>query len=454
MKSFVTVLVLAGFAAAHPWACFHGDPQHTGRSPHDVGIPVGRTAGYYAGGSISGSPVVRDDGCVLFGARDVRLYCLDADLASAVWVADLSAHGTNIYYSTPALDDTGNAYITTSRKLVKVSRGGTVLWAWPDHNSLSISHSPVIGPDGKIFFACYSDSLYALSPRGTLEWAADLGGNVNASPAVGPDGRVYVATTRGSSGWKLWCFNPDGSSPWAFDLAAAAEFASPAVGPDTVSYVGAGRYLYAINPNGTLKWRDSLLAQVQSCPAIANESTLYVVAGARLYSVDTDSGVRWRVSLGGSNYCSPAVDRQGFVYVGSANSSASGFYCIAPDSSVLYSYATGGEIWSSPAIGEGGRVYVGAMDNNLHMFLGPGSALVEGGRGQVARSARLWPNPTRGALSLSGGASVLRVHDSAGRQVATGVCGTRVDLSNLEPGVYVVTLSRLGRVSQEKVVRQ
>ena len=141
-----------------------------------------------------------------------------------------------------------------------------MLWSWPSNNSLSISHSPVIGQDGKIYFACYSDSLYALTSAGTLAWARNLGASVNSAPAAGLNGCVYVATTRDSLSRKFWCFNPDGSSPWSCDLTAEAEFASPAIGPDSTIYVGAGRYFYAIRPNGTLKWRDSLAAMVQVLP--------------------------------------------------------------------------------------------------------------------------------------------------------------------------------------------
>ena len=267
-KVLVLLFGLAvALASGHPWACFHGDPQHSGRSDNVVGAPLSRTGARGLGDQISGSPVVRQDGRVLVGARDVMLYCLGSELDTLLWVADLTPYGSNIYYSSPVLDDSGNAYITTSRRLVKVSSDGTVLWSWPTNNSLSISHSPVIGQDGKSYFACYSDSLYALTPGGTLAWARPLGASVNSAPAVGLDGRIYVGTTGDTLSMKLLCFNPDSSLHWSFDLAAEAEFASPAIGPDSTIYIGAGRYFYAVWPNGTLRWRDSLAAMVQSCPA-------------------------------------------------------------------------------------------------------------------------------------------------------------------------------------------
>ncbi|MBM3315657.1 T9SS type A sorting domain-containing protein [candidate division WOR-3 bacterium] len=452
MKPIIGLVAAAvTVTTAHPWPCFHGDPQHTGRSSAQVGVPLTRAAAYRLGGQVSGSPVVRDNGQVVVGARDVKVYCLDGNLSTVVWVADLSPFGTSIYFSAPALDDSGNCYITTNRKLVKLGPGGVVRWTYPGHNGLSISHSPVIGRDGKVYFACYSDSLYAVNPDSTPAWAAPLGNSVNSAPAVGPDGRVYVATTRGTGGWKLWCFDPDGSSPWSLDLAGDADFASPAVGPDTVIYVGADRYLYAVNPNGTVKWRDSLSARIQSCPAIANESTLYVVAGARLYCVDADSGVRWRRSVGGTNYCSPAVDAQGLVYVGSANSTSSALYVIAPDSTVLDTHPVAGEFWSSPAI-SGSRVYIGNMNDSMYLFIGPGQG-VAGPAAEAAGGLRVAPNPGRGVFLVSGAgrATAISVFSAAGRLVRKAPAARELDLRGLPAGVYLVEL-RPGRARTRLVL--
>jgi hypothetical protein len=406
------------------------------------------------GEQISGSPVVRQDGCVLVGARDVRLYCLGPELDTLLWVADLTPYGSNIYYSTPALDDAGNVYITTSRRLVKVSSSGVALWSWPSNNSLSISHSPVIGQDGKIYFACYSDSLYALTPEGALAWTRPLGNPVNSAPAIGLDGNILVATTRGTTPWKLWSFQPSGDTAWSFDLGAKAEYASPAVGPDSTIYIGAGRYFYAVWPNGTLRWRDSLAAMVQSCPAVGNESTLYVLAGARLSCIGPDSVVRWRRTLGGSNYCSPAVDAEGNVYVGTATSPNSTFYCIAPDSAVRDSYVVGGDIWSSPAIGEGGRVYVGSMKDTLYVFQGPGPGVSESKRLHGPTSLRLLPNPTRGvARIVPSGPCSAKVFNACGALVATVAGADRVDLRGLRRGVYMVRFVASGCPPQKLVLR-
>ena len=452
------LVLLSGLAVAlalgHPWSCYHGDPQHSGRSQNVVGAPLSRVSAYRAGGEVQGSPVVRQDGNVLVGAKDVKLYCLDPDLDSAVWIADLTPYGSSIYYSSPALDDSGNAYITTSGKLVKVSTDGAVLWAWPTDRTLSISHSPVVAPNGDVFFACYSESLYAVKPDGTLDWARSLENSVNSAPAISPDGHVCVATTRGTGGWSLWAWTFDGTTSWQAPIADEADFASPAAAPDSTVYFGAGRYLYAVGPGGVVKWRDSLPAMIQSCPAVANESTLYVVAGSRLYCIDTDSGVRWRKSIGGSsNYCSPAVDAEGNVYVGTAGAASSVFYCIGPDSTVRDSHALSDDIWSSPAVGAGGRVYFGCMNDSIYLFTGPGAAVAEPHVGARMPSIRLLPNLTHGVLRLApAGRYAAKVFDIGGSLVAVIRDADEIDLRELRRGVYLVQVAAPGCAPQKVVL--
>lgn len=451
------LVLLSGLAVTlafgHPWACFHGDPQHSGLSANAVGAPLSRVAAYGVGGQVSGSPVVREDGNVLIAARNVRLYCFDPNLTSAVWIADLGSYGTSIYYSAPALDGSGDAYITTNRKLVKVDGdSGRVLWSWPSHSALSISHSPIVGNDGKVYFACYSESLYAITPDGDLAWARALGHSVNSAPAIGLDGNVLVATTRDAAPWHLWSFTPGGDTAWACPLDGDAEFSSPAVGPDSTIYIGANRYLYALRPDGSLKWRDSLLARIQSCPAVANESTLYVVAGAGLYCVDTDSGVRWRRSIGGANYCSPAVDADGNVYVGTASGTSSRFYCIAPDSTVRDSHILSDDIWSSPAI-SGRGIYFGTMADTMYLFRGPGSGAAERPVRAGPAGMRLLPNPTRGVVRIAPfGRYSARVFDAGGALVATAANTDRVDLRGRRRGVYVVQVTAPGCFRQKLVL--
>jgi len=52
---------------------------------------------------------------------------------------------------------------------------------------------------------------------------------------------------------------------------------SPAVGADGTIYVGSRDYnLYALNPDGTQKWKFATNGEVWSSPAVGADGTMYV----------------------------------------------------------------------------------------------------------------------------------------------------------------------------------
>ena len=68
---------------------------------------------------------------------------------------------------------------------------------------------------------------------------------------------------------------------------------SPAIGSDGTIYVGANdNYLYAINPDGSRKWRFKTGDFVTSSPAIGSDGTIYVGSGDNyLYAINSDGSI-------------------------------------------------------------------------------------------------------------------------------------------------------------------
>jgi outer membrane protein assembly factor BamB len=99
---------------------------------------------------------------------------------------------------------------------------------------------------------------------------ADYG---NAAPAVADDGTVYVGNGDG-----LRAVNPStGTVTWTFSSADVTD--SPAIGGDGTIFFGCkDSSFYAVNPNGTLRFKLVLGAQVSGSPAIASDGTVWVNA--------------------------------------------------------------------------------------------------------------------------------------------------------------------------------
>ena len=70
------------------------------------------------------------------------------------------------------------------------------------------------------------------------------GGEVHSSPAIGDDGTIYV----GSHDHKVYALNPDGSLKWSHTTGGEVR-SSPAIGGDGTVYVGSyDQKIYAFGP--------------------------------------------------------------------------------------------------------------------------------------------------------------------------------------------------------------
>ncbi len=159
-----------------------------------------------------------------------------------------------------------------------------------------------------------------MPPLSTLQWRVDfyyrLGekDNVESSPAVGADGTIYV----GSDDDNLYAVNPDGSQKWKFTTGNVV-YSSPAVGADGTIYVGSVDHnLYAVNPDGSQKWKFTTGNVVFSSPAVGADGTIYVGSDDHnLYAVNPDGSQKWKFTTGDVVFSSPAVGADGTIYVGS-----------------------------------------------------------------------------------------------------------------------------------------
>jgi hypothetical protein len=219
-----------------------------------------------------------------------------------------------------------------------------------------------------------------------------------AGPANADDGLADAA-------WPMFQHDPQhtGRSPttaprrlgldWDFPLAGVP--GSPAIGPDGTIYVPVGfpdtdtqGYLYAINPDGTQKWRYTLSPQpgdpdgttpmpALTTPAVSANGTIYlhtnagasdpddhIIAGpSDLFAIDDDGTTEWiypinnnGAVLSGFQLSSPAIGDDGTIYFGSKDT---GFYALNADGSEKWiDTPTSSSITSSPAIGPDGTVYL------------------------------------------------------------------------------------------------
>lgn len=292
--------------------------------------------------------------------------------------------------SSPAIGPDGTVYVVDHRNVVYAFDPGSGARRWTngDYESANLwavgQKTPAIAADGTLY-VCIDFSLVALDPHDGHElWQRDLRtGNYCATSAViDRDGIIYIASND-----RLHAFEPDGSPHWPapFEMTLIQEksLSSPAIGADGVLYFGselAGAqflgFVYAVNPDGTLRWRYEVPGErhVRASPAIGSDGTIYVTTKA--YPADgvaqpalclafnPDGSVKWVYEIPPTNelvltdsYTSPAIGADGTIY-------------FAAESGYIFALDSEGELlwrenfhntinWSSPMLMDDGTLYIG-----------------------------------------------------------------------------------------------
>ena len=279
----------------------------------------------------------------------------------------LNGDGGGIGDCAPAISLDGTIYVpSASYSFYALNPDGTLKWTYQSETNFSYS-SPSIGADGIVYVGSGND-LLAIKPDGNLLWKYRVGEEVASSPAIALDGTIYV---RGRSDY-LCAINKDGTLKWRLYLGisyhAGIGVSSPAIGTDGTIYTPGmveGSGLYAINPDGSIKWvyLDIEVSNNNKTPAVASDGTIYIAGTGRLIAVDSDGNLKWTFDLNWFSNSSPAIDDNGTIYIGTWDH----YFCaINPDGTLKWSFETLNNIDSSSAIGTDGTIYFGSWDGYLY----------------------------------------------------------------------------------------
>ena len=266
--------------------------------------------------------------------------------------------------SSPALGPDGTIYVGSYDGYLYAVRPQCIL-KWRYQTGALVRFSPAVAADGTVYFGSDDGHLYALNPDSSLKWSRTMGNYVACSPTIGSDGTVYAASDTGT----LCAFSADGSLAWQYPIPWGIA-GSPAIAMDGTLYFGSYDSVIAVNADGTPKWRCHV-GYWPGTAAIASDGTIYV--GSRdsgLYAINPDGAVRWRYPVSGETGSEPAIGADGTVYIGS---SAGIMFAVSPDGTLKWDYATGGSVSSTPAVAADGTVYFGSDDGYVYALNPDGS---------------------------------------------------------------------------------
>ena len=220
--------------------------------------PIQRWA-FATGGAVDSSPVLSNDGAVLYAfSDDGNLYSVNASTGAGRWsfpTGGGSGAGKQGYNPVLSLDDM-IVYIKNDHLLYAVNTfDGTQLWGIPLGGFNG--GSPALSSDGSTIFAggCLGGNcsyLFAFDAlTGSKVWGTAVASGL-LSPAVGSDGNVvYAGSSHNNALYALQ--SSDGAKLWS----VAGGMSSPAVSTDgTTVYVGSWDWsLRALSTtNGSTLW--------------------------------------------------------------------------------------------------------------------------------------------------------------------------------------------------------
>ena len=217
------------------------------------------------------------------------------------------------------------------------------MWPTFQYDNQRTGRCPCIGPNTP-------DTLWTYTPGSTILWS---------SPVIGDDGTIYFGCQDGY----LYAINPDGSLKWTY-MTYGEVLSSPAIGTDSTIYFGSSDdKLYAIEDSityGKLRWTYSASSAIRSPILIGSDGTIYT---GNMYAINQTGNLKWTYNSGISGSTGgPAMSHDNScLYVQHATAFDYYLACVDTNGSVIWERDIGSAPMdfsrSTPTVGSDGVIY-------------------------------------------------------------------------------------------------
>ncbi len=390
---------------------YQGDNQNTGQSPYS-GPQTNQTKWNYtlnSSESIEIAPAVGPDGTVYLPVTirtNTHYYCdlkaINSD-GTLKWNYTINngAGSNSGFTGTPAIGNDGTIYLPgyAERKgfMLALNSDGSLKWNYINEGSTGWN-SPAIGNDGTIYTSGFYQEettmgtrqigiIYAINPDGTSKWnytinESNYGNSWSwGAPAIGPDGTIYftgVISSYRLTG-RLYAINPNGILKWQkiinpnpsynTDLrisSVVAKDGSIIITPCYYNYSDHTSVVYVFNPDGSEKWTTIIPHTLVKGLALASDGTIYVTGWCEnvnsivgiLYAIGSDGSIKWNYTTEYQLNFNPVIGSDGTIYFGEGELPDT-LYALNSDGTVKWSLPV--QTTTAPVIGSSGALYVGIV---------------------------------------------------------------------------------------------
>jgi outer membrane protein assembly factor BamB len=207
-----------------------------------------------------------------------------------------------------------------------------------------------------------------------IAWRFKTSREVRDAVTIDKAGSVYVSSLDGV----LYALTTSGTERWQFKagkMAAGVCF-------DRDGVLLSAETLFALDPNGAVRWSFTPPERNTSRAAVAEDGTVYVSSSANLYAIGAQGDLKWKVPLlGRAPTTAPVVGCDGVVYVDSykQGSTISRVLAITPNGRRKYEFEAETLFRSSPALDD---------DRTLYLVGGPSTLFAIDSNGRLKWSFR------------------------------------------------------------------
>jgi len=255
-------------------------------------------------------------------------------------------------------------------------QNGRIRWRFQEDFDYILSR-PAVAADGTIYSIDPTGHLYALAANGGLKWIVNVPGTGFGNVSLGSDGTIYTGGTT-----VIFAVAPNGTLKWRFNQTPGAFILlGPNVGPDGNIYaVGTqGMGVFSLTPQGTLRWATPenfdrpivILQEIVFAPS--PQSRFYFHANDHLRGIGLDGTPLFTYvdGLPQDNH-QPAVAPDGSLYTNLFSAFGPGLMMGKFDDSgnllwhVFDQFSNSTNVLSVPDVGRDGVIYNGRNLNTLY----------------------------------------------------------------------------------------
>jgi len=196
------------------------------------------------------------------------------------------------------------------------------------------------------------------------------------SPYPYASGTMHIGNGRSFVNGDIFAMNPNGTLKWRFKTGNHIKAPSSIADDGTIYAPSYDGYLYAIYSNGTMKWKCPSVGAATN-PAIGKDGTIYLSNYDKFHAIYPNGSKKWTFELDGSRHIDAsdcAISSEGTIYVGANIGNGNGGEILALNSDGTERWRkkiSDEECESSVCIGEDGTVYIGSQGLSggyLHAF--------------------------------------------------------------------------------------